>query len=157
MDKGLRVRSRSDVDMFVHPDTVQEARRKFQAREQAKAEKAAQEEARAVEKRNQRDARREKDGRKSTASDRSRCKRSEVKTSRSDLSTNQEKSDEFVSRDYNTATPQPAPAMGDYTFEPPKRTKTGASTTKKKTHSAWTSFMMWLRTRFLRMGRSSEH
>ena len=57
MDKGFRIRSRSEVDSRSRSETIQEARRKFREKEQAKEEKAAREEIKALEKRNQREAR----------------------------------------------------------------------------------------------------
>jgi hypothetical protein len=154
MEKGFRIRSRSEVDTYVRGETIEDARRKFREREQAKSEKAAQEEMKALEKRNLKEARRaEKGACRPTSHDGTRSKRS-----KSDLTaTNLEKADTFVGRDYDSAPLQAPPATAaDYGFDPPQRSRTAAFTTRKKTHSAWTQFMMWLRTRFLRMGRKSN-
>lgn len=143
MDKGFRIRSHSHVDSGTRFETVQEARRAFEAKEQAKADRIAQEEARAAEKR----ARRlEKAGRKSTTSDGGRSKRSKSDP----VSVTHEKQDIFYARDYDMAQHQPAPQIADENFTPPPRSKTAVST-KRKTQSTWMSFVIWLRTRLLRM------
>lgn len=146
LDKGFRIRSRSEVDTHVRSETIQEARRKFQEKEQAKEEKAAREEIKALEKRQQKEARQmERGHRRSSASNDTRSKRS-----KSDL-TMQEK-DVFVGRDYNSVLQQQTPTftgVGEEQLYQPRR----SGTAKLKTHSAWTKFVMWLRTRFIRMGK----
>lgn len=133
MDKGFRIRSKSEVDERVRAETIQEARRKFYEKEAKKEEKAAREEIRAREKREEREAREiEKRHRQSSASEATRSKRS-----RSDPATMEKTESELLGRDYNTR---------------PRRSMTVART-KKKTHSTWTKFMIWLRTRFIRIGR----
>lgn len=150
MDKGFRIRSRSEVDSRSRSETIQEARRKFQEKEQAKEEKAAREEIRALEKKNQKEARQiERGHRRSSASDATRSKRS-----KSDL-TMTEKGESLVARDYNSAPMQTPPFAGEG-FEFPRPNHSTINTTKKKTHSAWTKLMMWLRTRFIRMGRKRD-
>ena len=150
IDKGFRIRSRSEVDTRVRSETIQEARRKFQEKEQAKEERAAREEIRAMEKRNQKEARQiERGHRRSSASDGTRNKRS-----KSDL-TVQEK-DGFIGRQYDSV-PGQTPPYTQEGYEQPRRSQTGFSGTKKKTHSTFTKFMMWVRTRFLRMGGKKKH
>lgn len=148
LDKGFRIRSRSEVDTRVRSETIQEARRKFQEKEQAKEEKAAREEIKALEKRQHKEARQvERGHRRSSASNDTRSKRS-----KSDL-TMQEK-DGFVGRDYNSVLQQQTPtftAAGVEQFHQPRR----SGTAKLKTHSAWTKFVMWIRTRFIRMGKKN--
>ncbi|KAG4424193.1 hypothetical protein IFR04_002597 [Cadophora malorum] len=149
LDKGFRIRSRSEVDTRIQSETIQEARRKFQEKEQAKEEKAAREEIRALEKRQQKEARQiERGHRRSSASNDTRSKRS-----KSDL-TMQEK-DSFVGRDYNSVPQQQTPtftSVGEEQFYQPRR----SGTAKLKTHSAWTKFVMWIRTRFIRMGKKKN-
>ncbi|PVH72715.1 hypothetical protein DL98DRAFT_432672 [Cadophora sp. DSE1049] len=149
LDKGFRIRSRSEVDTRLQSETIQEARRKFQEKEQAKEEKAAREEIRALEKRQQKEARQiERGHRRSSASNDTRSKRS-----KSDL-TMQEK-DVFVGRDYNSVLQQQTPtfaSVGEEQFYQPRR----SGTAKLKTHSAWTKFVMWIRTRFIRMGKKKN-
>jgi hypothetical protein len=67
----------------------------------------------------------------------------------------QEKGGDGFARPYNSVPMQAPPVAGDE-FEPPRRSHTVMSDTKKKTHSTWTKFMMWLRTRFIRMGSTSS-
>jgi hypothetical protein len=103
-----------------------------------------------LEKRNQKEARQiERGHRRSSASDATRRKRS-----KSDL-TMTEKGDSLVGRDYNSA-PMQAPPFAGEGFEPPRPNHSTINTTKKKTHSAWTKLMMWLRTRFIRMSNKRD-
>jgi len=152
IDKGFRIRSRSEVPP-VRSETIQEARRKFQEREQAKEEKAAREEIRAMEKRQQKEARQiERGHRRSSASESTRNN----KRSKSDPPM-QEK-DGFVGREYDSVPGQTPPYTQEGFEEQPRRSHTGFSGTKKKTHSTFTKFMMWLRTRFIRLGgKKKEH
>ncbi|KAE8451431.1 hypothetical protein EG329_004060 [Mollisiaceae sp. DMI_Dod_QoI] len=146
IDKGFRIRSRSEVDTGIRSETIHEARRRFKEREDAKEEKAAREEIKALEKRQQKEAKNyERSARRSSASEHTRSKRS-----KSDL-TMQEKGDVFIGRGYDSVPGQapPVPFLGEG-YEQPRRT----NTTKAKTHSAWTKFVMWLRTRFIRMRKN---
>jgi hypothetical protein len=146
IDKGFRIRSRSEVDTRGRHETIAEERRKFQEREQAKEEKAARDEVKAMEKKNYKEAReQERRHRRSSASEGTRSKRS-----KSDLTMRTEKSESTVGRDYESVPTQFAPYMGANLDEGPRRTH--KDSTKKKTHSAWQKFMMWLRTRFIRIG-----
>jgi hypothetical protein len=145
MDRGFRIRSRSEVDTRGRHETIAEERRKFHQREQVKEEKAARDEVRAMEKKNYKEAReQERRHRRSSASDATRTKRS-----KSDLTMRNEKSESTVGRDYDSVTTQAAPHIGVSITEGPKRTQKESA--KKKTHSAWQKFMMWLRTRFIRI------
>jgi hypothetical protein len=155
MDKGFRIRSRSEVDPRSRSETIQEARRKFQEKELAKEEKAAREEIRALEKRNQKEARQiERGHRRSSASDATRSKRS-----KSDLTMTEKGDNILVGREYDTAMVQTPPVFTDgfAAAEGVQRREGALKETKKKTHSAWTKLMMWLRTRFIRMGRKKDH
>jgi hypothetical protein len=154
MDKSYRFRSNSQTDTRPRAESIREARRRFEEKELAKEQKAQLAEVKAIEKQNLREAKQlEKAARKSSVGEGIRPKRS-----RSDLLAAQEKTPaaEFLGRDYNSAPVLDAPVAVDAIPEaaPRQRTTTGA---KKKTHSAWTQFMMWLRTRILRMkGRPRE-
>jgi hypothetical protein len=152
MDRGYRIRSNSQVDTRSRAESIREARRKFEEKELAKEHKAHLAEVKAIEKQNLREAKQvEKGGRKSSFSDTiTRSKRS-----KSDLTT-QEKGDTFLGRDYNSVPVLSPPVTTDDNFGPPRRSRTATSTTKKKTQSAWTQFMLWLRTRFLRMSKSAK-
>lgn len=147
MDKGFRIRSRSDIDTRGRSESIQEARRKFHEKELAKEEKIAREEIRALEKRNQKEARAiERGHRRSSASDGTRSKRS-----KSDL-TMQEKNASFIGREYGSVPFETPPFDQEEEFEAPRRSQTGFSSTKHKTHNLVTKFVMWCRTRLLRMG-----
>jgi hypothetical protein len=144
IDKGFRIRSRSEVDTRPRTETIQEARRKFQEKEQLKEERAAREEIKALEKRQQKEAKEiDRQHRRSSASEHTRSKRS-----KSDL-TSYEKGEGLVGRDYNSAPFQTPPLPAEEAFYPRPRSHTA----KQKTHSAWTKFLMWVRTRFLRMNK----
>lgn len=146
-DKGFRLRSRSEVDARDRATLVQEARRKFMEKEQAKEEKAAREEIRQREKRNQKEAQKiERSHRQSSASDATRSKRS-----KSDLTMQSEKQGQgsdgfFANHDSPPGRTATFPAE-----EEPYRSYSATNNAKKKTHSAWTKLMMWLRTRLIRM------
>jgi hypothetical protein len=147
-DRGYRLRSHSNTDPSKRAESIREARRKFQEKELAKEERAHLAEVKALEKQNLKEARQiEKDQRKASSDGAGRAQRSR---SRSDLVNNQEKVEGFMSRDYNSAPVLDPPAVNEESYSPPRRSRTA----KRKTHSAWTQFMMWLRTRFLRMGKS---
>ncbi|ATZ50333.1 hypothetical protein BCIN_05g06920 [Botrytis cinerea B05.10] len=152
--EGFRLRSRSDVDNRLRSETIQEARRKFQEKERAKEEKAAREEIRAMEKKQQKEARQiERGHRRSSASDNlpTRSKRS-----KSDL-TIHEKSEGIFGQNYNTASIAAPPFLSEELGRgSPNRSHTAMSNTKKKTHNAWTKLMMWLKTRFMRLGKKSS-
>jgi hypothetical protein len=153
-DKGFRLRSRSDVDTRDRAQTIQEARRRFQEKEQAKEEKAAREEIRQLEKRNQKEALKiERSHRQSTASDGTRSKRS-----KSDLTMQNEKRGSpgegpFVRGHGNpsgVASPYSAP-WEDFEEQQTPHSYSATISAKKRTHSAWTKLMMWIRTRFIRI------
>ncbi|TVY76096.1 hypothetical protein LSUE1_G006657, partial [Lachnellula suecica] len=150
LDKGFRIRSRSEALSPVRSETIQEARRKFEQREQAKEEKAAREEIKALEKRNNREARQmERHHRRSSASE----VPTRAKRSKSDLTRNNEKTEGVFARDYNSVPGQSPPCIEDGAARPQQQHRGKKESPKHKTHSAWTKFMMWLRTRFLRMGK----
>lgn len=156
MDKGFRKRTRSDAETRPRSESIQEARRKFEEKERVKEEKAAREEIRKREKADQKEARQiEKGHRRSSASERPQTR---SKRSKSDLSmpVNEKDTSGFVSRDYNSVPIQSAPWLSEGGgFEQARRDRMSVST-KKKSHGAWTKFMMWLRTRLLRMKKSES-
>jgi hypothetical protein len=145
---GIRLRSHSEATKG-RSETIEEARRKFHQREQAKDEKFAKEEVRALEKKNQKEARMvERGHRRSSASEGGRNK----PPTKSDP-TMQEKGF-FVGGEYGSVPGQPPPNIEEEAGDGHNGTRksyTGFSGTKHKTHSTWTKFVMWLRTRFLRM------
>ncbi|KAJ4271474.1 hypothetical protein NW762_000177 [Fusarium torreyae] len=162
---GFRLRSRSEVDTATRQDHVREARRKFEEKEKAKEEKYAREQIRKQERAESREAHRfNKSGRKgSFAASRISCDRVSSSTdirptiSRKNtgngvglgLTTENEKMD-FATRSYDTVpTGQTPPRADDVHFQSTHRN----NTTKRKTTGAWTAFVLWLRTRLLKLGR----
>lgn len=152
IDKTFRVRSHSHQDSRPRTESIVEARRKFQEKEIAKEEKNAREEIRQLEKRNEREAKKlERGHRRSSASD---GRPNRTKRSKSDLTMQSEKGEVFVGHDYGSTAHHNSPYAVDGSGEIGAQSRTYTATTaKKKTHSAWTKFMMWFRTRFIRMGR----
>lgn len=152
MDKGYRIRSNSQADTRSRAESIREARRRFEEKELAKEQKAHLAEVKAIERQNLKEAKQvEKGQRKPSFSDTA----TRSKRSKSDL-TAQEKGDTFLGRDYDSVPVLSPPVTTEDNFQPPRRSRTGASATKKKTQSAWTQFMLWLRTRFLRMSKNSK-
>lgn len=149
--EGFRLRSRSEAGDSHRPETIQEARRRFYEREQAKEEKLAREEIKIREKQAQKEARQiERKHRRSSAASEARSKRSK---SKSDPSRNEKRSGSLTREHFqpgHNAYRYPHPYI-----EPPSKSFTKSA--KKKTHSAWTKLMMWLRTRIIRMGRKHEY
>lgn len=162
---GFRLRSRSEVDTASRQDHVREARRKFEEKEKAKEEKYAREQIRKQDRAESRDAHRlTKHNRKgSVGASRISCDRVSRVSSHTDIRlTNSRKNataglgndDEklgFSSAGYDSVpTNQTArPATDDVRFESTQRNKAA----KRKTTGTWTAFVLWLRTRLLKMGR----
>ncbi|KFG78411.1 hypothetical protein MANI_012174 [Metarhizium anisopliae] len=165
LDMGVfRLRSRSEVDTFTHQEQVREARRKFEAKERAKDEKYAKEQLRKRERAETKEAHKlEKSHtrlRKGSAghgsvSSSTMSSGTDLRISssrkRGAMSEDSREKIEFSSFGYNsTHGGQTAPSRADEVhFTSPKRTKTA----KHKTMGVWTAFMLWLRTRLLKIGR----
>lgn len=155
---GFRLRSRSEVDTVTRQEQVREARRKFEAREKAKDEKHAQRQLRKRERADNKEAgkhdrARLRKGSSATTSVSSSTGKSSSQETRSRKSTGQsvmrEKAD-FASNGYDAAATGQAPMRAEEVqFQTPKRQRTA----KRKTTGVWTAFMLWFRTRLLKMGR----
>ncbi|OAQ98401.1 hypothetical protein LLEC1_04842 [Akanthomyces lecanii] len=149
---GFRLRAHSEVDTRTHQEQVREARRKFQEKEKAKEEKYARQQLR----RRERDAQTRVGAklRKSTTGSTSTVK-STAPSSRHAPSHaadehSQEKPDFTNTGAYDFATAGQSPARADEVqFQRPQRRKTA----KHKTNGVWTAFMLWLRTRLLKLGK----
>jgi hypothetical protein len=165
---GFRLRSRSEVDTVTRQENVREARRKFEEKEKAKEEKYAREQIRKQERAESREALRfNKNGRKgSFATSRMSCDRMSTSIDiRPTISrkttgngngvglglTNENEKVEFAASSYDTAHrgTTPGSRADDVHFQSTHRTNTA----KRKTNSAWTAFVLWLRTRLLKLGR----
>jgi len=100
-----------------------------------------------LEKKQQKEARNyERSARKSSASEGTATR---SKRSKSDLTLQEKSGDVFVGRGYDTV-PLQAPPLSGEGFAQPRRTNTA----KAKTHSAWTKFVMWLKTRWIRVKKN---
>lgn len=156
MDRGYRLRSRSEAEKG-QVESVREARRKWDEREREKEERVAREQVRQREKLERREARKiEKGGRKSSTSERSRARGdSGAKYSFQEKRGGGEEG--LFARDYDSAPVQTPPhteqEYGQFPPPPPPKHSSPGAEAKKRTHSAWTAFMMWLRTRILRMSK----
>ena len=63
-----------------------------------------------------------------------------------------EKGESFLSQGYNDVPPSDSPWLTEeHGFTQPRHTRMAVSTTKKKSQSTWTKFMLWFRTRLLRI------
>ncbi|KAH8682117.1 hypothetical protein BX600DRAFT_34337 [Xylariales sp. PMI_506] len=180
-----RLRAKSDLDTSTRAEQVKEARRKILAKEHAKEEKHAREEIkqrekadnkraqelerRAAAERKERDAARRREEMAALAEAMPRDSKHNRKLSmtssgrpslshrRPTVELPSEK--RFISGHYDAMETRNPPSFGDeagrarnVSFQSTKRTNTA----KRKTHSAWTVFILWFRTRLLRMG-NREH
>lgn len=162
---GFRIRSRSEVDTATHQEHVREARRKFDAKERVKNEKYDRELLRKQERAESRVAHRmeKTQGRLRKGSAGNGSLSGSAMSSGTDLRTlssrmhlagfdeAHEKTD-FAANGYDTIYPEhTAPQRVDNVqfTSSPKRNKTA----KHRTVGLWTAFMLWLRTRLLKLGR----
>jgi hypothetical protein len=174
LDKsGFRIRSRSEVDTLTRQEQVRQARRKFEEKEKAKEEKYAREQVRKQERADNKETYKSErgghhthsrkssfgNGRRSTGSESAASvvrKRAAALNNNCD-SAAEKSSSAFANQDYND-TPSGAaqnaaqsaarPRADDVKFGPTRR-----KTAKRKTTGAWTAFVLWLRTRLLKIGR----
>ncbi|PHH73997.1 hypothetical protein CDD82_5166 [Ophiocordyceps australis] len=159
LDMGsFHLRTRSDIDSLSRQQHVREARRKFEARERAKEEKYAREQDRKrqraqtkeTHKTEREKTRHIKGAPSATASG------GVHRSARHDREFNMEASGEkTVFRDAgyqqdDTAIQEHSrPRADDVEFKSPRRSKTA----KHKTMGMWTAFMLWLRTKLLKLRR----
>ncbi|KAH8734774.1 hypothetical protein BGZ61DRAFT_490643 [Ilyonectria robusta] len=161
---GFRLRSRSEVDTASRQDHVREARRKFEEKERAKEEKYAREQIRKQERAESKGAHRlaksYSHGRKTSfGGSRISCDRtssqSDIRPSVSRKNTATGLGDNekvaFESRGYHSVPTASSPRARteQVHFESTRRNNTA----KQKTNGAWTAFVLWFRTRLLKMGR----
>ena len=162
----FRIRSRSDVDTATRQEQVRQARRKFEEKERAKEEKYAREQVRKRERADTKEAQRQEraQSRKGSFHTVGRASTSEIRPQISRKSTSHNRppaaaavaekfavGDDFTSQGYDEVSTGLSPARADEVhFESNKRTRTS---TKHKTTGAWTAFVLWFRTRLLKLGR----
>ena len=156
---NFRIRSRSDVDTATRQEQVRAARRKFEEKERVKDEKYAREQVRKRERADTKEAQRHEraQSRKGSLNTVGRTSSSDVRPAASRKSTGHsrnlsEKNSgvEWSGHEPEDASVQSPGRAGEVHFEPNKRSRT---TAKRKTNGAWTSFVLWLRTRLLKLGR----
>ncbi|TDZ20608.1 hypothetical protein Cob_v006778 [Colletotrichum orbiculare MAFF 240422] len=170
--EGFRLRSRSEIDSYYHQERIREERRRWEEKETAKEAKRAREDMRKRERANTKDAERimkeqqrlyqEHQNQKSSSRKKSFSNSAHsARNSSSDLirpSVSRKKTAPdaeklamgelgFASRNYENTDEGEAPVADEGTFEGPRRSLTA----KRKTQSAWTSFVLWFRTRVLRL------
>ncbi|KAM4058550.1 hypothetical protein HRG_006488 [Hirsutella rhossiliensis] len=158
---GFRLRSRSELDAVSRQDHVREARRKFEAKERAKEERYAREQVRKRERACSKEAQKlEREqarlhrtsqaslsGRPTSSGPRRRVVAGGIGLG---LVEADEKSACSGRADDSPSLGQAPRARADNVeFKSSKRTKTA----KHRTVGVWTAFMLWLRTRLLKLGR----
>jgi hypothetical protein len=162
---NFRIRSRSDVDTATRQEHVRAARRKFEEKEKAKEEKYAREQSRKRERADSKEAHRlEKAQSRNRGSHSARNSSSDARPSFTRKSTNHSRLDEqdekislsgadqdLSGRLYEDTAPAASshPRADDVHFESSKRNRSG----KRKSTGTWTAFVLWLRTRLLKLGR----
>ncbi|KAL7786306.1 hypothetical protein V8C37DRAFT_412585 [Trichoderma ceciliae] len=135
---GFRIRSRSEMDTVTRQEQVREARRKFEAKEKEKEEKYAREQ---IRKRERADAK--------EAHKHERTQAQKRKTSFGHTSTLSSGRNSSSVREKTESEPLNGGQAQDAQFQAPSRSKTA----KRRTNSLWTAFMLWLRTRLLKLAR----
>lgn len=176
LEGAFRLRSRSEVDTGVNRVDIREARRKFEENERIKQEKYESEQRRKQERRQEKEraaARKNTGGSEMSSIGRPSFSRKRsppfermnsagsagqaqgAATAAAALNEKypQPAAAAFLSSNYESteggATPSFGPEVNDVRFDSPKR----AQTAKRKTQSYWTSFVLWFRTRLLKLGR----
>lgn len=177
LEGAFRIRSRSEVDTSVNREDIREARRKFEENERLKQEKYESEQRR---KRERKDSKMEKAasrratggsdmasiGRPSFSRKRTPPLSPSISSRHSHQHTHTRPAESPRQATINEKVQRPGsalvgsnyegtedgttgPDINDVRFGTPKR----AHTAKRRTQSYWTSFMLWLRTRLLKLGR----
>ncbi|KAK0391998.1 hypothetical protein NLU13_1496 [Sarocladium strictum] len=155
---GFRLRSRSSLDTATRQEQVRQARRKFEEKEKAKEEKYARAETKKRERADTKEAQRQlrKGSFSGLASGRTSSS-TEIQPTASRKNTGTtgiigEKDGDPFGQGYDSVQTgeRPQAKAEEVVFTPaPRRSKTA----KRKTTGAWTSFVLWLRTRLLKLGR----
>ncbi|KAG9255923.1 uncharacterized protein F5Z01DRAFT_525010 [Emericellopsis atlantica] len=159
---NFRIRSRSDVDTSTRQEQVRAARRKFEEKERAKQEKYTREQTRKQHHHHHHHkARKSSLGTRSSTSEQrppamprrsTAHEKSELEASNGLFSHEPEEEEEEEQRQSTattTTTPVGPTDMNDVRFGPNNRRRDA----KRKTTGAWTAFVLWFRTRLLKLGR----
>ncbi|KAF9870261.1 hypothetical protein CkaCkLH20_12347 [Colletotrichum karsti] len=177
--EGFRLRSRSELDSNYHQERIREERRRWQEKERIKDAKKAKEDQRKQERANLKEAQRfEREQQMLHMEQQAQAKReakeaahkqsfNSARNSSSDIirpSISRKKTAPdaeklamgelgFASRNYENTNQGQAPvAAADSIMEGPRRSQTA----KRKTQGAWTSFVLWFRTRILRLNNMAK-
>ncbi|KAL0935396.1 uncharacterized protein CTRU02_209987 [Colletotrichum truncatum] len=177
--EGFRLRSRSEIDSNFHQERIREERRRWEEKERAKEAKKAREDMRKRERENFKEAQRyEKEQHmlhqeqqaqaKREAKDAARkqsftisARNSSSEMIRPSISRKKTAPDAekvamgelgFASRNYESTNQGQAPVADEATIDGPRRSLTA----KRKTQGAWTSFVLWFRTRILRLNNMAK-
>jgi len=165
---NFRIRSRSDVDTSTRQEQVRAARRKFEEKERAKEEKYAREQTRKQHQHYHHKSRKSSLVSRSSTSEQQRPgplprrstahEKSELEASNG-LFSHEPEEEEEEGQQQQHQQPQrhstaPATATGptdmnDVRFGPNNRRRDA----KRKTTGTWTAFVLWFRTRLLKLGR----
>lgn len=140
----------NEIDTVTRQEHIREARRKFEEKERAKEEKYARQQLRKRERAEAHKCERPHAKIRKNSSKKSTATRGSSTTgSQSPLETASEKT-EFDATGYDSVPTGQTPARADEVqFQRPKRRKSA----KHKTTGVWTAFVLWFRTRLLKMGR----
>lgn len=171
LEGAFRLRSRSEVETGARHEDIREARRKFEEAERVKQEKYEAEQRRKQERKQERAAARKHTGvsemssmgrpsfsrRRSPPTVDARRVKSGGSAKQGPGAAINEKADGantgIFGSNYESTADGGAPSLAqdvqDARFQTPAR----ATSAKKKTQSYWTSFVLWFRTRLLRLGR----
>ncbi|OHE97485.1 hypothetical protein CORC01_07267 [Colletotrichum orchidophilum] len=168
--EGFRLRSRSELDSNYHQERIRQERRRWEEKERLKSEKRDKEDMRKRERADIKEAQRhereqqqmlkreaKEAARKQSFSHSTRNSSSDIirpSISRKKTGPDAEKlamgaqgDVGFASRNYESTDQGQAPVADELILEGPRRSQTA----KRKTQGAWTSFVLWFRTRILRL------
>ncbi|KAI9806574.1 MAG: hypothetical protein M1833_003761 [Piccolia ochrophora] len=150
MDRAFKMRSRDNSTPASRAASIRAARQAFEEKEAAKDQKAEEEERKAAERASRKREKREEADRKRAASEARRREKGGPKpsTTRKKASATDEKPEQLAGTAY--ANLQPADNVEPVVGQGPKRTNTA---TTASAQSTWVGFMIWLKTRFLKLGR----
>ncbi|KXH55914.1 hypothetical protein CSAL01_05595 [Colletotrichum salicis] len=175
--EGFRLRSRSELDSNYHQERIRQERRRWEEKERAKSEKKDKKDMRDRERADVKEAMRyereqhqmmkreaKEAARKQSFSHSTRNSSSDIirpsisrkktgpdakkaTTDAEKLAIGAQGNVGFASRNYESTDQGQAPVADELMFEGPRRSQTA----KRKTQGAWTSFVLWFRTRILRL------
>lgn len=152
---GFRLRSRSELDPVSRQEQVRAARRKFEAKERAKEEKYVRKRERANQQKLEREQARVRSASHASLSSGAGSGRLSRSAPTPAPAPGVFETDEKSARTHDASSSsrfrhsaQPTRA-DDVEFKSARRTRTA----KQRTMGVWTAFMLWLRTRLLKLGR----